>query len=247
MNGAFDDERQRHHIRFLFWHCYITDKEISLRSGQPPLLVEDYCDLTILRPSEKGQSPESNDNGDEYCSEGMVSRLAWDPRLALIKERACRLIYSPRSGATPDSQLLLRIRELDDELEEWRQSMPCHLRPKLSVPPDYMPIPLGSNVRQGVFRINVQLDYHNVLMAIHSTVRKCGANLSEYEKMPEDLHQVVHSSVDINLEAARSTLHFLKAPIHLLEEDSFQYVHTNESCQSSCFYRTLLPVHHDLR
>jgi hypothetical protein len=224
MDASSDNDRQRHHIRLLFWHCYGTDKEISLRSGQPPLLVEDYCDLTILRPCEKGQSPEAEGRVGGYASEGMISRLAWDPRLALMKERTCRLLHSPRSDAMPDGQLLLRIRELDDELEEWRQSMPSHLRPKLSVPTDYRPISPESSAQQGVFRINVQLDYHAVLMAIHSTVRKCGADRSEYEKMPEDLHQVVHSSVDINLEAARSTLHFLRAPIRLLEEESFQCV-----------------------
>ncbi len=40
-------ERQGHHLRVLFWLCYISDKDISLRSGQAPLLTEEFCDLAI--------------------------------------------------------------------------------------------------------------------------------------------------------------------------------------------------------
>ncbi|KAH7146092.1 hypothetical protein EDB81DRAFT_933890, partial [Dactylonectria macrodidyma] len=40
-------EREERQLRMLFWLCYIFDKDIALRTGQPPLLSDDYCDLTL--------------------------------------------------------------------------------------------------------------------------------------------------------------------------------------------------------
>ncbi|KAH6876731.1 hypothetical protein B0T10DRAFT_497616 [Thelonectria olida] len=39
-------ERQTRHVRLLFWHCYVFDNDIDLRTGQPPLISDSDCDLT---------------------------------------------------------------------------------------------------------------------------------------------------------------------------------------------------------
>lgn len=116
--------RQRHHIRRLFWLCYVLDKDISLRSGRPPLLTEDYCDLTL---------PEWAGSMSNSAAEKLTRLLPNDPRLSMIKEKTCRLLYSPGAFRISDSQLLLNIRQLDNDLEQWRLAIPPVMRPRLAI------------------------------------------------------------------------------------------------------------------
>ncbi|POR33856.1 Uncharacterized protein TPAR_05949, partial [Tolypocladium paradoxum] len=206
--------RQRHHIRGLFWLCYVLDKDISLRSGRPPLLTEDYCDLTL---------PEWAEAMSNSAAEELTRQLPNDPRLSMIKEKTCRLLYSPPAFRISDSQLLLNIRQLDDELEQWRLSIPPLIRPRLAIPSDRPLLPPDASISQSIQCINLQLDYHYALTTIHTAVRRCGTT-NECESLPEDLHSVVHSSIDLSLEAGRSTLLFLRAPIDILEEGAFRHI-----------------------
>ncbi|KAH7136966.1 hypothetical protein B0J13DRAFT_82829 [Dactylonectria estremocensis] len=221
-------ERESRHIRMLFWLCYVLDKDISLRSGQPPLLTEDYCDL---KPPEDYMScytfsPSSNEDigAGGIPDDSFMPQLPGDPGLSYLKERTCRLLYAPQSFKITDSQLLHRIRQLDDELESWRLSIPPDFRPRLSIPPNRPLIPVGMKVPQMMRCINLQLEYHYLTTAIHTTVRRCGAASPEAGDLPEDLHIVVHSSTDLTLEASRSTLLFLKVPITVLAEEAFWHV-----------------------
>lgn len=205
-------ERRRYHIKGLFWLCYVLDKDISLRSGRVPLLTEDYCDLTL---------PGSSGTMSSSAAEEFTRHLPNDPRLSMIKEKACRLLYSPRAFRISDSQLLLNIRQLDYELEQWRLSIPVLMRPRLAIPSDHPLLPPDASISQSTQCINLQLDYHYTLTAIHTTVRRCGTT-NEDESLAEDLHSVVHSSIDLSLEAGRSTLLFLRAAIDILEEEAFR-------------------------
>lgn len=202
--------RQRDYIRRLFWLCYVLDKDISLRSGTFPLLSEYHCDLAMLWDFES------------TCSVSeLICILSNDPRLSMIKEKTCRVLYSPAAFKVPDGELLLRIRELDNDLENWRLSVPAGMRPRLAIASDQHLLPPDMNDSQSVHHIELQLDYHYTLICIHTTVRRCGIG-SEADTLPEDLHSVVHSSIDLSLEAARSTLLFLRAPISILGEGAFR-------------------------
>ncbi|KAH6890289.1 hypothetical protein B0T10DRAFT_537807 [Thelonectria olida] len=212
--------RQKRHTRSLFWLCYITDQDISLRSGHHPLLTEEYCDLIL--PSYEG-SPSSDEavGTRSFSSEQSISHLPGYLRLSLLKEKAHRMLYSPRAFSITDSQLLLRIRQLDSELEIWRISVPIEIRPKLSVAPGHLVLAAEMDLARSMQRIKLQLEYHYLLTVIHTTVRRCGSFCAENVKMPEDLHVVVHSSVDLALEASRSTLSWLNGPSAALAEEAF--------------------------
>ncbi|SPO07034.1 uncharacterized protein DNG_09728 [Cephalotrichum gorgonifer] len=139
----------------------------------------------------------------------------------MIKEKTCRLLYSPRALRISDSQLLLNIRQLDHELEQWRRSIPVSIRPRLTIRSD-QPLPSPDiSTSQIMQHIKLQLDYHYTLTVIHTAVRRCGPT-NEDESLPEDLHSVVHSSIDLSLEAGRSTLFFLRAAMDILEEEAFR-------------------------
>ncbi|KAM3468266.1 hypothetical protein MY5147_008114 [Beauveria neobassiana] len=202
-------DRKRQHVDNLFDLCYILDKNIALRFGRPPLLTEDYYDVNLA-----SAAPGSTELPHDYPS---------DPKLNLVKERTCRLLYSPKAAKLSDGEILQYIRQLDQELEQWRLSVPRLIRPRLSIPPDFSPLIGESSRRQKKQLINLQLDYHYTMIAIHAMVRKCGAANEEME-LPEDLHSVVHSSVDISLEASRSTLTFLGLSLGLLGRGASQYI-----------------------
>lgn len=197
------DEQSRFHIRRLFWLCYCFDKDASLRTGSPPLLTSNYCDV--------------GDAGE--CS----NQTCWynqprDIHIAKIKENACRLLCSPRAFTYEESELLSHVRQLDDELEEWRLSIESSYRPRLSIHPDSnLPISATMSAEDGTHIINLQLDYLFTIINIHTMVRKCG----DFERnLPDDLHSVVHSSADLSIEASRSIFRFLETVVNFWKEDS---------------------------
>ncbi|KAL4924977.1 transcription factor domain-containing protein [Aspergillus undulatus] len=121
--------RIKKHLRNLFWLCYSLDKDLSLRTGQSHCLHDEDCNLQL--PS-------------EYTAN--LSRMAYSAaprptdgplffqelRLSLIKSRIFTALYSHQGLQTSDSEVIRLIRELDNELEQWRLSMPPDLRPILT-------------------------------------------------------------------------------------------------------------------
>lgn len=205
---------QTHYIRELFWHCYILDKDIALRAGLPPVLTREYCDLTCsLQPAAASSSG----------AKERTRPLANERNLSIIKEKACWLLYSPAAFRVTDTQLLLNVRQLDDELEQWRLAILPIMRPRLTVPSEQTLLAPAADFSQRMQYINLQLDYHYTLTAFHMAVGSCGT-IDEDENLPEDLHCVMHSSIDISLEACRSTLSFLQASAGSLGQGAFQYV-----------------------
>lgn len=189
------------HTRRLFCAFYVLDSDISLRTGKPSALPEEYCDVPL-----PGSWRESG--------------LLYDPRICSIKKRISWMLHFPKLHTTSDGQILEGIRSLDSELEEWRQSLPPENRPKISIPPHHTLIS-AAEYHQRQHTIDLQFDYHYVLVVLHNIVRRCGP--VEGEELPEDLHAVIHSSIDVSLEAARSTLRFLAIASDPDPRLSYQY------------------------
>lgn len=187
---------QLEYTRELCCSFYVLDSDISLRTGKPPLLPEEYCDLSLFDIMR-----EDNDAHNSF--------LAYNVGLCVIKQRVSRLLHSPKTHSISDSHILEGIRSLDSELEEWRLSTPPKLRPRISIATHQFLPTIDSQQKARV--IKLQLDYHYILTVLHNIVRRCGP--VEGAELPEDLHGVIHSSIDVSLEAARSTLRFLKISI----------------------------------
>ncbi|KAH7221108.1 hypothetical protein B0J15DRAFT_506783 [Fusarium solani] len=193
---TFDDQTKLH-IRRLFWMCYCYDKDISLRTDEPPLLTSDHCDVT---------------ESEEFSNQSR------DTNLAKIKENAIRLLCSPRAFKYTESELLAHVRQLDDELEEWRLSVEPPYRPRLSILSDSsFSLPSAMSLENRTYFINLQLDYLFTIINIHTLVRKCG---DLEENLPDDLHSVVHSSADLSIEASRSIFRILDTVVDFWKEDS---------------------------
>ncbi|TLS29423.1 hypothetical protein PpBr36_02132 [Pyricularia pennisetigena] len=143
------DARLRRHMRNLYRISYLFDKELELRTGLPPCMDNDYCDLAILErswsidteglPLDKPM-PLGNTGFSKYTltlGEEIAFKGKLDPaqlRISMIKSRVSKLLYSVTSLRKSDAQLLRDIRELDEELDRWRSSLPPQHRPMLAVP-----------------------------------------------------------------------------------------------------------------
>lgn len=195
-------KREGYLLRRLFWLCYASDKDMSLRSGQSPMLTEENCDLTPL---------------EKYHDDGNASHAALPAlsphhlHLCVLKEKVYRELFSYRATKMTDAAFLLRIRQMDDEVEAWRLSIPPEARPSLSINPRETASNAPVHGAEHSLWIYLQLEYHYMMATIHTAVRRCGADSITDGDIPDDLHSAIHSSCDISLEASRSTLNFMAA------------------------------------
>lgn len=199
-NRPSTPKREGYLLRRLFWLCYATDKDMSLRSGHYSLLTEENCDLTALEKY----------HDDEDTAHAAI--LAFSPHhlhLCTLKERVYVELFSYRATKLTDAAFLLRIRQMDDEVEVWRLSIPLGIRPNLSIKPGETASSASVNGAEYTLRTYLQLEYHYMLATIHTAVRRCGADSITDGNIPDDLHNAIHSSCDISLEASRSTLNFM--------------------------------------
>lgn len=208
-------ERHDHHVRSMFWLCYIFDKELALRLGQPPLVGDEYCDLTLPEGYHEHvyQTRQSTYEPDEKPIPWLVSDL----RLVKIKSRAAKELFSVAASKKSDAELLLTIRELDEELERWRLSIPTEYAPSLAI---RKRAHLSEHLAQSenMLHIELHLAYHHLLSIIHLASARCAGNQSSETS---ETSFGLQSSVDLSVEASRSTLIFLSLTAHRLDGGAF--------------------------
>ncbi|KAK1979593.1 fungal-specific transcription factor domain-containing protein [Colletotrichum cereale] len=217
-----DDQgwRVRNQLRRIFWLSYKLDKDISLRTGQPPSIDDEHCDLSLppvdwwtrTADDRAGASPSFLDEAT------VTSALQPDSlQLTIIKSKICRTLYSISALKKGDAELLRDIRELDDELESWRMSMPSSYRPTLTFPRGKVVV---RNGRLGMEEIILHFEYHYLMATIHRASGRCRCWASGESSGLEG----VSSSQALSVQASRSTLHFLRAAIHGVEQVAFWLV-----------------------
>lgn len=213
---ASREERERCHLRALFWICYLLDKEIALRSGQPPFLTDSYCDLT---PPDRGMTHFFADG----TGEGLFPYLFGDIGLSRLKGKANHQLYSVHASRKPDAELLRDIRELDEQLEEWRSSMPSHIRPSLSMSRSSLPLLQDTDLAHRMHTILVHLEYFYLLITIHHASGRCTTMSPMQVHTEGSSAAALDSSLALCLEASRSTIVYLKATISCVATETFWY------------------------
>ncbi|USP75662.1 hypothetical protein yc1106_02936 [Curvularia clavata] len=207
--------RERYLMRNLFWLTYILDKELSLRTGQPPCLQDDHCDMSL--PPAYVQQVYYQMMG---CGPDMpykcVPLFPGHPSLSIIKSKAYNALFSPRALRKADAEILKDIRELDDDLECWRLSIPLPYRPTVSFTRARLPTDVA--VMPSVM---MHLDYNHCVAAIHQATSRCRA----WSFGSQDDLEGVGTSLELSIEASRSSLLYLQMTSHLLDENSFWYVY----------------------
>ncbi|KAF6823045.1 fungal specific transcription factor [Colletotrichum musicola] len=219
--GDLDDHAWRvsNQLRRLFWLSYKLDKEISLRTGQPPSIDDEHCDLTLPQMDWWTSSSDDLAGSPSFLDEATItSTLQPDSlQLTIIKSKISRTLYSIAAVKKGDAELLRDIRELDDELERWRMSVPQSYRPTLTFPRGTVIVRKG---RLGMEEIILHFEYHYLMAMIHRASGRCRCWASGEGVGLEG----VSSSQALSVQASRSTLYFLRAAIHGVEGVAFWMV-----------------------
>ncbi|OQD81585.1 hypothetical protein PENANT_c026G09190 [Penicillium antarcticum] len=206
---SFDKRRQQkdRQLRNLFWICYTMDKDIALRTGQPPTISDENCDLTLPPGYLERAFLDVEDEDAPFL--GPV--FPFDLRLSIIKARAHRELYSVSSLRKSDAELLKSIRVLDDELEEWRLSVPPAWRPTMSFSSE------TSDPNMGMHSVLLRLNYHLCMAIIHQASGRCKSWMEGQNGMMDG----VSSSMALSVEASRSSLCYLEAAEHVVVDGVF--------------------------
>jgi hypothetical protein len=209
---SMDDRSQQkqQQLRNLFWICYTIDKDIALRTGQPPTINDENCDLDL--PPGYLDRAFLDVEDEEAPWHGPV--FPFDLRLSIIKARAHRELYSVSSLRKSDAELLKSIRELDDWLEEWRLSVPPKWRPTMSFSSE------TSDPNMAMYSVMLRLNYHLCMTIIHQASGRCKSWMQGQGGMMDG----VSSSMAISVEASRSSLCYLEAAEHVVVDGVFWYV-----------------------
>ncbi|CAG7970670.1 unnamed protein product [Penicillium olsonii] len=193
---SLGDERCRkdNHLRNLFWMCYLQDKELCLRSNQPPALSEYNCDLDLPIDYQRNYNIHSSEISPTPV-------FAGDLRLSQLKSKAYCDLYSRRALEKDGTLILREIRQLDDELEEWRLSIPVEYRPTLlfSQGTSY-----GSD-RLSIRSLMMRLEYYYCMSYIHQA---CG-RFRLLDGTQDCEIQGISSSLSFAIATCRSSLYYL--------------------------------------
>ncbi|KAB8255043.1 hypothetical protein BDV32DRAFT_154633 [Aspergillus pseudonomiae] len=206
------DKETRKHLRDLFWLCYALDKDLSLRTGQSHCLRDEDCDLQLPPGyAEKLQS------GMTYSAMENAHGLLFpiDLRLSMVKSRIFTALYSHRGLQKNDAEVIRSIRELDEELELWRMSMPSNLRPRLSFAKE-----TSDDQRvDTMYLVLTHLNYYFCVNIIHLAGSRCEAWRST--STPAGMMDGLRLSLTLSVEASRSLLLFLHYSESLVSVGSF--------------------------
>lgn len=209
----YDEEelsrRTKQHLRRLFWVAYWSDAELCLRTGRPPAFDDDYCDLTLPSGREelKMDAMDVDFNHESGPGNNGYSFNTDVLKLATIKSRVGKGLYSFSALRKTDAEILCAVRELDDELELWRTSVPEPEQPSLSGDQLFGAETLHRNMwgRKTMMR----LQYLHLMAIIHQASSRCRTSPTIGDGA-EGLWGI-SSSMAISLHASRETLQHVRS------------------------------------
>ncbi|RAL17605.1 fungal specific transcription factor domain-containing protein, partial [Aspergillus homomorphus CBS 101889] len=204
-------------LRDLLWISLMVDNEIFLRTGHPPLILAKFATAAAL-PCEYQFS-------SQFLSRFLPARGA-DPRadvyiymadLTLHVSRLYISLYAPEAISKSSVELLQTIISLDNQLEEWRRSIPQSFRPTIHV------LNLPTNSLRDIDLLLLNLKFHHILGCIHQVVNRCQSWAGE----TATFHEALESSLRPSLQASVSSLELLRATQVALNPEMFWFI---------CFY-----------
>ena len=176
------------HLRTIFWVAYLCDKALTLGTDHAPMLPDSNCDLNL--PTESMRSAEECPVfGEPYPGTFLHSSI----RLAFIHSRIYQGLYSPNALRQSNADLLRTIRDLDRDIDKWRESVPSNLRPSMA-PGNQAPELV--DMRTSVW----QLNYHHSMVMVHQASSRCPSWTENQDT------RGMYSSLAISVVASRSLL-----------------------------------------
>jgi hypothetical protein len=206
---AYDKRNRECHLRDLFWLCYSFDKDICLRTGQPPCINDTHCDLTL--PPDYVRLRDSNLQPNTPQSyEHTTPLFPWDLCLSMLKSQVHQDLYTAHSLKKSAPELLSSIRNLDEKLEQWRVSLPAAFRPTLYFFPA---TPVSADLN--TITVMLRLAYYHCVTVIHQASSRCDRE--------GPIPAGIASSTRLSIAASRSTLWYLERVLPLVHGECFRY------------------------
>jgi hypothetical protein len=128
--------------------------------------------------------------------------------LAVIKDKIFNRLFSHRAMQIPDAEVLKNIRELDEELEEWKSTIPARLRPQ-----NTQAEPMPNPVELSVHGLLLHIEYYHCVAWIHSASARC--------RRLTGIERGVKSSIALCVVASRLTITYLAAMQHVVGLEPF--------------------------
>ncbi|KXT15138.1 hypothetical protein AC579_7922 [Pseudocercospora musae] len=202
LNEVENEQRKR-----VFWIAYLLDKDICLRSGRPP--AQDDDDMNVDLPSE--DPPDNVGNvplSQERHGKKTMNLFRLMCQFAQIQSRVYKQLYSVKASRQSDGELLNTIGELDQALEEWKDSIPIDFRPEHEIRAAHTPLILHVVV--------LHFAYYNCLTTIHRMSVHHGywtSRLSDYAVQglnARPLNPRVFMSAALCVNAARTSIGMIR-------------------------------------
>jgi len=192
----------------LFWSIYCLDRTIALRCGRPAVISDEEISCSFPRgvrvrqPSRLKAGRSSTADGQQPPFDFFLSLTCF----ARLCGKISKMLYSANGLSQPCSKLLVRAKEVSNDLEKWREAIPPEIRPGQAFLPSRLPedLPL-------IQALVLHFDYNYAVCAIHRRFTSLfapssgsgdsagGENMSSLK--PLDLNTAVTP-----LEAARSMI-----------------------------------------
>ncbi|OIW29907.1 fungal-specific transcription factor [Coniochaeta ligniaria NRRL 30616] len=199
LNPVEIEQRKR-----VFWIAYMLDKDLCLRSGRPP--AQDDDDMNVDLP--EADPVDNIGNIPLADGKGKMNLFRLMCEFAVIESKVYKKLYSTKAVKQSDGELLNTIGELDEELENWKDSIPIDFRPEHEIKASHTPLILHVVV--------LHLTYYNCLTTIHRMSIHHGywtSRLSNYAIQglnAKPLNPRVFSSAALCTAAARASISLLK-------------------------------------
>jgi len=192
--------------RRIFWILYMLDKDVALRSGRPPCINDDDCNVEL--PDEYpvdgvGDVPLIKSKGKFNFFRCMV-------QFAVIQSKVYMQLYSAKASKQSDGELLNTIGELDKELEDWKESIPAEFGP------DNESLFEGQQSAKIMHVVVLHFAYYNCLTTIHRMSVHHGywtSRLSNYAisgLSAKPINPRIFSSAALCVSAARASISLIK-------------------------------------
>ncbi|OBS18045.1 hypothetical protein FPOA_09773 [Fusarium poae] len=188
----------------VFWIAYMLDKDLCLRAGRPP--AQDDDDMNVELPD---ADPADNIGNIPLADgKGKMNLFRVMCEFATIESEVYKRLYSVQATKQSDGELLNTIGELDQKLEEWKDSIPIDYRPEHDINASHTPLILHV--------VMLHLTYYNCLTTIHRMSVHHGywtsrlANYAIQGLNARPLNPRVFSSAALCTAAARASVSLLK-------------------------------------
>ncbi|KAK0123667.1 hypothetical protein ONS95_008679 [Cadophora gregata] len=181
----------------VFWIAYFMDKDISLRTGRPPIQEDD--DMDVNEPSYCRNAPAG-------ANEHNFFKLRID--LARIQGRIYRQLLSVPANKQSVAERVIAVRMLEASLQEWKATVPIEYQQ------DYYAVPPPAIVFEmtpALHSVILRLTYFHALNTVHrfSTPLNHWQNIIE-QPMPMDPNMSHEPPAPITcIEEARKALKLL--------------------------------------